>query len=83
MLLPVRCRQLPSGGAPGPAGRPWVSGANVTTTTGDAIAASGQPPTPEDGQRMSKIGADLERHSKLDLVLLLLAVTAMSTARYG
>lgn len=49
---------------------------------GDAIAASGQPPTPEDGQRMSKIGADLERHSKLDLVLLLLAVTAMATARY-
>ncbi len=49
---------------------------------GDSIAASGQPPTPDDGARMAKIGADLERHSKIDLVLLLLAVTAMATARY-
>lgn len=49
---------------------------------GDSIAASGQPPTPEDAARMAKFGADLERHSKLDLVLLLLAVTAMATARY-
>ena len=49
---------------------------------GDSVAASGQPPSPEVGARMAKIAADLERHSKLDLVLLLLAVTAMSTARY-
>jgi len=49
---------------------------------GDSIAASGQPPTPEQGAQMAKIGADLERHSKIDLVLLLLAVTAMATARY-
>jgi len=49
---------------------------------GDSIAASGQPPTTEDGARMAKIGADLERDSKIDLVLLLLAVTAMATARY-
>jgi hypothetical protein len=49
---------------------------------GDSIAASGQPPTPEQGAQMAKIGANLERHSKIDLVLLLLAVTAMATARY-
>jgi hypothetical protein len=31
---------------------------------------------------MERLGAQLEKHGKLDLVLLLLAVTAMSTARY-
>jgi hypothetical protein len=31
---------------------------------------------------MARIGAELERHGKTDLVLLLLAVAAMSTARY-
>ena len=49
---------------------------------GDSIAASGQPPSAEDGARMAKTGADLERYSKIDLVLLLFAVTAMATARY-
>ena len=49
---------------------------------GDSIAASGQPPSAEDGAHMAKIGADLERYSKIDLVLLLFAVTAMATARY-
>lgn len=49
---------------------------------GDQIAAAGQPPSPEQGAQMAKIGTDLERHSKMDLVLLLLAVAAMSTARF-
>lgn len=30
---------------------------------------------------MARIGADLERFGKLDLVLLLLAISAMATAR--
>ncbi len=49
---------------------------------GDQIAASGGPPTPEQAARMQHIGSELERHGKIDLVMLLLAVTAMSTARY-
>lgn len=49
---------------------------------GDEIAASGGTPRPEQQATMAKIGADLERFGKLDLVLLLLAITAMSTARY-
>jgi hypothetical protein len=49
---------------------------------GDEIAASGGPPSSEQQAAMAKIGADLERFGKLDLVLLLLAITAMSTARY-
>lgn len=57
-------------------------GVEALVDLGDEIAAGGQPPTAEQGARMAKIGADLERHSKIDLVLLLLAVTAMATARY-
>jgi hypothetical protein len=49
---------------------------------GDTIAASGGPPSPEQQSTMARIGAELERHGKTDLVLLLLAVAAMSTARY-
>jgi hypothetical protein len=49
---------------------------------GDEIAASGAPPTPEQAVSLGRIGAALEKHGKLDLVLLLLAVTAMATARY-
>lgn len=49
---------------------------------GDRIAASGGPPSPEQQQEMAHLGAELEKHGKLDLVLLFLAVTAMATARY-
>ncbi len=49
---------------------------------GDTIAASGGPPSPEQHAEMGRLGAQLERHGKIDLVLLLLAVTAMATARY-
>lgn len=49
---------------------------------GDKIAASPEPPSAEQQAEMARIGAALERHGKLDLVLLLLAITAMSTARY-
>jgi ribose/xylose/arabinose/galactoside ABC-type transport system permease subunit len=49
---------------------------------GDQIAASGGPPTPEQHATMERLAAALEKHGKLDLVLLLLAVAAMSTARY-
>lgn len=49
---------------------------------GDEIAASAGPPTPEQQARMGQLSAALEKHGKLDLLLLLLAVIAMSTARY-
>jgi hypothetical protein len=49
---------------------------------GDEVAATGAPPTPEQGARMAHLGAEIARHGKIDLVLLFLAVTAMATARY-
>jgi uncharacterized membrane protein len=49
---------------------------------GDEIAAAGGPPTPEQGARLAHLGAEIEKHSKVDLVLLFAAVFAMATARY-
>jgi ribose/xylose/arabinose/galactoside ABC-type transport system permease subunit len=49
---------------------------------GDQIAASGGPPTSEQGARLAHLGAEIEKHSKIDLVLLFAAVFAMATARY-
>jgi hypothetical protein len=63
---------------------PRSSACNVERTVdlGDQIAASGGPPSPEQQAEMDRIGSALQRHGKLDLILLLLAITAMSTARY-
>jgi hypothetical protein len=49
---------------------------------GGAIAAGGGPPTPEQDAEMQRLGSELERHGKMDLVGLLIAVTLMATARY-
>jgi hypothetical protein len=49
---------------------------------GGEIAAGGGPPTPEQGAEMARTSKALEAASKVDLVLLLLAVAAMATARY-
>jgi uncharacterized membrane protein len=49
---------------------------------GNEIAAAGGPPTPEQQSRLERLSGALERHGKTDLLLLLLAVTAMATARY-
>ena len=59
-------------------------GKNVERLTemGGKIAASGAPPTPEQQATMGKIQASLRKHGQQDLVILLLAVVAMSTARY-
>jgi hypothetical protein len=48
----------------------------------DEIASSGGPPTPEQGAQMQHLGAELKKHGQIDLVMLLLAVSAMATARY-
>jgi uncharacterized membrane protein len=49
---------------------------------GGEVAAGGTPPTPEQGAEMERTSKALEAASKVDLVLLLLAATAMATARY-
>jgi hypothetical protein len=49
---------------------------------GDAVGASGGPPTPEQGAEMARLGVEIQRHSKIDIVLLFIAVIAMATARY-
>jgi hypothetical protein len=49
---------------------------------GDQVAASGGPPTPEQGAEMGRLGAEIKKHGQIDIVLLFLAVAAMATARY-
>jgi uncharacterized membrane protein len=63
----------------------WLGiGRNVErlVALGDRIAAGGGPPTDEQGAEMGRIQKALEVAGKVDLTLLVLAVTAMSTARY-
>jgi hypothetical protein len=49
---------------------------------GQEAAAAGGPPSAELQSRMATIGHHLEVHGKLDLIVLVLAVTCMATARY-
>lgn len=49
---------------------------------GNEVAASGGPPSAEQQARIDGLSSALQRHGKTDLLLLLLAVTAMATARY-
>jgi hypothetical protein len=49
---------------------------------GNEMAAAGGPPSEEQQARMAGLTSALERHGKLDLTLLVLAVIAMATARY-
>ncbi|HEV8421284.1 MAG TPA: hypothetical protein VGR13_08020 [Actinomycetota bacterium] len=49
---------------------------------GNEMAVSGAAPSTEQQARMGGLISALERHGKLDLVLLLLATIAMATARY-
>ena len=49
---------------------------------GDAVAATGAPPTAEQGAQLAHLGAEIQKHSRIDLVLLFGAVFAMATARY-
>ena len=49
---------------------------------GDEIAASGGPPSPEQQARVGALMAEIKKHGQVDLTLLVLAVTAMATARY-
>lgn len=49
---------------------------------GNEMAAAGVPPSPDQQAGMERLSSSLELYGKIDLVLLLLAVTAMATARY-
>jgi uncharacterized membrane protein len=49
---------------------------------GDGVAASGGPPSPEQGAEMQRLGMAIEKASKIDLLLLVLAEACMATARY-
>lgn len=49
---------------------------------GGAMAAAGGPPAPEQPARMGSLQSELKKYGQLDLLLLLVAVVAMSTARY-
>jgi ribose/xylose/arabinose/galactoside ABC-type transport system permease subunit len=59
-------------------------GKNVERLTemGGTVAASGAPPTPEQQSAMEKLRTEIKKHGQQDIVLLILAVFAMATARY-
>ena len=57
-------------------------GVEEMVDVGAEIAAAGVPPAPEKLARIQQIQESLQKHGKVDIVLLLLAVTFMSTARY-
>lgn len=49
---------------------------------GGQIAASGGPPTPEQGAEMGRLQHHFHSLGRTDLILILIAATAMATARY-
>ncbi len=49
---------------------------------GGEVAASGGPPAPEQQAEIDRLSTELERHGKIDLVLLLGPTIAMATAQY-
>ena len=57
-------------------------GVEELVDVGNEVAASGGMPTADQQARIDRLSAALETHGKIDLALLLLAVTAMATARY-
>jgi hypothetical protein len=67
----------------------WIEGAigvgrNVERLVdlGNEIAAGGGPPSAEQESEMARLQAHLKKFGIIDLVMLVLAVTAMATARY-
>ena len=49
---------------------------------GNEIGAGGAPPSPEQVSEMQRLQGALKRNGQRDLILLILAVIAMATARY-
>lgn len=48
----------------------------------DELAATGRPPTAEQQATLDRLSSSLERHGKLDLILVILTTAVMATARY-
>jgi hypothetical protein len=48
----------------------------------DEVAVTGRPPTPEHRAALERMSSSLERHGKLDLLLVQPTTAAMATARY-
>ena len=64
-----------------------ASPGSATTSRSSSRSATrsprrGGPPSPEQGARMAHLGAEIQKHSRIDIVLLFIAVIAMATARY-
>lgn len=49
---------------------------------GAAIAAAGGPPTPEQGAELGRLEAEMHTYERWDVVLLVVSLVLMSTARY-
>jgi hypothetical protein len=49
---------------------------------GGQLAGSGGPPAPDLVERFQHLQAEVKRHSIIDMIVLLIAITTMSTARY-
>jgi hypothetical protein len=49
---------------------------------GGEVAASTGASTPQQQAELDRLGATLQRHGKLDLLMLFLAAAAMAPARY-
>jgi hypothetical protein len=49
---------------------------------GGQLARSEGPPAPELVERFHHLQVELKRHSIIDMILLLIAIATMSTARY-
>ena len=48
---------------------------------GGEVAASGGPPSPEQASRMASLQATIKKHGQIGLVLMLIAIATMATAR--
>lgn len=49
---------------------------------GQAIAAAGGPPTPEQGAELQRLNAEMHRVERWDVALLIVSLVTMATARY-
>ena len=57
------------------------SGPKESGDSGAPTPCMNEPPTSEQQPQIAHLGAELEKHGKLDLALLFLAVTAIASAR--
>jgi hypothetical protein len=67
---------------------PWIHSRSLfdsftsSRALGDSIRSSGVPPTAEQQAELARLSADVRTSGRIALALLILAVSAMATARY-